>query len=106
MRFNHEGKIICRFCRVDIKSRFTGETIFSTEAISIKVAVETAVKNIADLRDVDLRDADLRGAKLGGAKLGGADLRGAKLGGAHLGGEDLGGGELGGADARNGEPRT
>src|SRR4030042_1707409 len=105
MRFNVKGKIICRFCRVDIKSRFTGETIFSTEAISIKVAVETAVKNIADLRDVDLRDADLRGAKLGGAdlrgaNLGGADLRGAKLGGADLEDADLRGAKLGGADLR------
>ena len=63
-----------------IKHRFTGAVLFSLECDSLKICLETAVKQKADLRGAYLRgaylrDADLRGADLRGAYLGGADLR-------------------------------
>jgi hypothetical protein len=94
----------------EIKHRYNGNVLFSLECGSLKLCVETAVKEKADLRDAnlrgaDLRDADLggaylRGADLGGADLGGADLRDANLRGAYLRGADLGGADLGGANLR------
>jgi Pentapeptide repeats (8 copies) len=48
--------------KFEIKSRFTGEVIFSLETDSLKLAVEAAVKSGANLEG-----ADLRGANLGGA---------------------------------------
>jgi uncharacterized protein YjbI with pentapeptide repeats len=102
----------------EIKHRFTLAVLYSSEASTIREAVESAVKEGADLRraylgganlrGAYLRDADLGGADLGradlgdadlgGADLGGANLRGANLGGAYLRDADLGGADLGGAD--------
>ena len=62
---------------IQIKTRFSGKVLFKTEAPSIKVALELAVKSGADLRYADLSGADLRGAVLSGA-----DLRYAYLSGA------------------------
>ena len=64
---------------IEIKSRFTGEVIFSAEAVSIKDAAEKACQSDADLSGAYLRGADLRGADLRDADLSGADLRGAKI---------------------------
>jgi len=100
---------------IEIKSRFSGKMIFSTEAKSLKIAVEMAVKDGADLggadlggadlrgadlRDADLRDADLRGADLRDADLRGADLRDADLRDADLRGADLWDADLWDADLR------
>jgi len=74
---------------IQIKTRFSGKVLFKTEAPSIKVALELAVKSGADLRYADLRGADLSGAVLSGADLRYADLRGANLSGADLSGADL-----------------
>ncbi len=101
--------------KIEIKSRFSSDILFSIETNSLKLAVEAAVKSKtylrgaylggAYLRDADLRGAYLRGAYLRGAYLGGAylrdaDLRGAYLGGAYLRDADLRGAYLRGADLR------
>ena len=101
--------------KLEIKSRRDRGVLFSFETDRIKVALEAAVKQGADLRDAnlggadlrgaylggaDLKDADLRGADLRGAYLGGAYLKGAYLGDAYLGGAYLGGANLGGADLK------
>jgi len=62
---------------IQIKTRFSGKVLFKTEAPSIKVALELAVKSGADLRGAVLSGADLRYADLSGAVLSGADLSGA-----------------------------
>ena len=77
----------------EIKSRFTGNVIFSLETKSLKIAVETAAKS-----GVDLYGAYLSGANLSGANLYGADLYGANLSGADLSGADLSGASLYRAD--------
>ena len=59
--------------KIEIKSRWTGSVLFSLETEILKLCLEAAVKQGADLRGADLQGADLRGADLRGA-----DLRGAK----------------------------
>jgi len=86
---------------IQIKTRFSGKVLFKTEAPSIKVALELAVKSGADLRYADLRGADLRGAVLSYAYLSGANLSGAVLSGA-----DLRYAYLSGADGKHIEPAT
>ena len=103
--------------KVEIKSRFDGKVIFSTEAISLKGAVEIAVKSRADLSGANLSraylyEANLSGAylyeanlsvaylpraNLSGANLSGANLSGANLSGAYLSGANLSGANLSGA---------
>ena len=70
--------------RFQIKSYITGSILFSLETESMKLCVEAAVKQRADLRGADLRGADLQGADLQGAYLQGAYLQGADLQGADL----------------------
>ena len=95
--------------KIEIGSQWTAESVgsvlLSTEASSLKVALEMAVGRRADLRGADLRDANLGGANLGGANLRRANLRRANLrranlGGANLRDANLGGADLGGADLR------
>ncbi len=101
--------------KFEIKHRFTGSVLFTIETENMRLALEAAVKDGANLRGAHLRGANLGGAHLRGANLGGADLRGANLGGAdlrganlgdaylrgaNLGGAYLGGADLGGADLR------
>ena len=45
--------------KIQIKNRWDLSVIFECEADSIKLAVELAIKNKADLRSADLRSADL-----------------------------------------------
>ena len=68
----------------EIKSRWNGDVLFSLECGSLKICIEAAVKQGADLRGADLRGAYLQGADLQGADLRGADLRDADLQGADL----------------------
>ena len=49
--------------KFEIKSRFTGATLFSLETESRRLCVEAAVKAKADLRGADLRGANLYGVK-------------------------------------------
>ena len=74
---------------IGIKSRFTGEVIFSCKALSIKACLEIAVDERANLEDANLGGANLIGANLGGANLEDANLRGASLIGANLIGASL-----------------
>ena len=79
---------------IEIKSRWSGEVLYSGEHASLKEAVEAAVKAGADLRCANLAGADLRCANLAGAdlrcaNLAGADLRDANLCGANLRGANL-----------------
>jgi hypothetical protein len=95
---------------IEIKNRYSGSAIYTSECLTLREAVIEAAKNDADLRGAYLRgadlrgaylsDADLRGADLSDADLSGADLRGANLSGAYLRGADLSGANLRGADLR------
>lgn len=85
---------------MDIKNRYTNNTIYESKKKYLKDAVTEAVKMDANLSDADLSDADLRGVNLTGADLTGADLTGAYLIGADLRGADLRGANLTGADLR------
>ena len=80
-----------------IKHRSSGIVLFAAEVGSLKLAVELAVKEKADLSGADLSGAYLRGAYLRGAYLRGADLSGAYLRGAYLRGAYLRGADLSGA---------
>jgi hypothetical protein len=89
--------------KFEIKSRWTGNVLFSLECDSWGVCVEAAVKSRADLSGADLSGADLSGADLSGADLRGAvlsraDLSGAVLSRAVLSGADLSRADLSGAD--------
>ena len=84
--------------KIEILNRWTLKVIFECEADSMKVAVELACKQGADLSGAYLRGANLRGADLSGAYLRNADLRGADLSGAYLRNANLRGADLSGAD--------
>ena len=98
--------------KIEIKSRFSLEVLFSHEcednsvaitlaaAINAKANLRGADLGDADLGDANLGGADLRAANLGYANLGYANLRGADLRGADLGGANLYGADLYGADLR------
>ena len=60
--------------KIEIKSRFSLEILFSHECEdnSVAITLAAAINAKADLRDADLRDADLRSADLYGANLGDA----------------------------------
>ena len=96
--------------KIEIKSRFSLEILFSHKCKNNSVAITLAAAinakanlyganlRSANLRSANLRDADLRSADLRGANLYGADLRGANLYGADLYGADLRGANLYGAN--------
>ncbi len=91
--------------KVSILSRFNASLLFEYEfeKNSLKITLQAAVKNGANLYGANLRGADLDGANLYGANLRGADLycanlRGADLDGANLDGANLYGANLRGAD--------
>ena len=67
--------------KLSILSRFNASLLFEYEAEenSVKIMLQAAVKNGANLRGADLDGADLYGANLRGADLRGANLRGANL---------------------------
>jgi len=98
---------------MEIKNRFTGETIFKDESATIKETAQMAIQRRANLSDADLRRADLSGANLRRANLIRANLRRANLiranlrranliranlRDADLSGADLSGANLSGAD--------
>ena len=60
--------------KIEIKSRWSGLVLFSFETDSVKVSLEAAVKQGADLEGANLKGADLTGADLKGADLKWADL--------------------------------
>ena len=70
--------------KIEIKSRFSLEVLFSHECEdnSVAITLAAAINAKANLGYANLYGANLRGADLRGADLGGANLRGADLGGA------------------------
>ena len=91
--------------KFEIKHKVTEKVLFSAEAENFKMAVEKAIKEVADLKSADLkwanlRDAYLKGANLRGASIKNADLRGSNLRDADLRDVDLRGSNLRGADLR------
>ena len=54
--------------KFEIKSRFSGNVLFECEAVSFRLAVESAVSKDAYLRDANLEGANLRGANLEGIR--------------------------------------
>jgi hypothetical protein len=92
----------------EIKSRLSGNILFSLETTSLKLCVEAAVKSGANLSGAylpranlfraDLSGADLSGANLSEAYLSGAYLSGANLSEAYLSGAYLSGANLSGAN--------
>ena len=83
--------------KIEIKHRWNSSVLFSIEASSIKLALEAAVEQGADLRGAYLPGPPPEGAYLEGAYLEGAYLEGAYLEGAYLRGADLRGANLRGA---------
>ena len=65
--------------KIEIKNRWSGEIIFSTEAVSMRVAVESAIEAKANLSEANLSGANLSKANLSEADLSGANLSWSKL---------------------------
>ena len=98
--------------KIEIKSRFSLEILFSHECENNSVAITLAAAinakaNLygADLRSANLRRADLRSANLRDADLRDADLRRADLYDANLRSADLRHANLYGADLRDADLR-
>jgi len=70
--------------KFEIKHRITGSVLFSLQCGSLKLCLEAAVGQGANLRSANLRSANLQGANLRGANLRSANLQGANLRGADL----------------------
>ena len=97
--------------QLQIKSRWTGEVLYTYETdaevtgveygVQLGKAIREAVAKRAYLRGADLSGADLSGADLSGAHLSDAYLRGADLSDAHLSDAYLRGADLSGADLRD-----
>ncbi len=68
----------------EIKNRFNGEIIFELECDSLKICIEAAIKQSANLSYANFRDANLRGANFSGADLRGANFNYANLSDANL----------------------
>jgi len=86
--------------KFEIKHRITGSVLFSLQCGSLKLCLEAAVGQGANLRSANLRSANLQGANLRGANLRSANLQGANLRGADLQGAYLQGAYLRGANLR------
>jgi len=80
--------------KIEIKNRFSGSVVFSTEADTLKIAVTAALIAEANLSEAYLSGADLSEANLSEANLSGADLSEANLSGANLSGANLRGADL------------
>ncbi|HVC17680.1 MAG TPA: pentapeptide repeat-containing protein [Rhodanobacter sp.] len=86
--------------KFEIKHRFFRAVLFSTEAESMKLAVEAAVKSRVDLIGANLSEAYLSYAYLSYANLIGADLSDANMSGANLSRANLSRANLIGANLR------
>ena len=77
--------------KIEIKSRFSLQILFSHECEdnSVAITLAAAINAKANLRSANLRDANLYGADLYGANLRSANLRDANLYGADLRSADL-----------------
>ena len=68
----------------EIKHRYSNEVLFSIEIGTLRLAVEAAIKSVANLSGANLSGANLSRANLSGANLSGANLSGANLSRANL----------------------
>ncbi len=86
--------------KIEIKSRFSPEILFSHECEnnSVAITLSAAINAKANLYGADLRSANLRSANLYGADLRSADLCGANLYSANLRSANLYGANLYGAN--------
>jgi hypothetical protein len=84
--------------KFEIKSRITGNIIFKLDTSSIRLCVEVAVRNGANLSGANLSGANLYRADLSGADLYGSDLSGANLYCANLSRANLSRANLSGAN--------
>jgi hypothetical protein len=82
----------------EIKHKITGNVLFSLKTNSLKMCVETAINEKADLSFANLRSANLSSANLSSANLSGADLSFADLSSANLSSANLSGANLRRAD--------
>ena len=83
---------------IEIKHRYTSEVIFKADVVSIKLAVELAIKSRVSLSYADLNSADLSSANLRYADLNYANLRSVNLRSADLRYADLRFADLNSAD--------
>ena len=86
---------------IKIKHRCTGKVLFEAEVGNLRLCVELAVKENADLCNADLRNANLRDADLCNVDLCNANLRDADLRNANLRNANLRDANLRYADLRN-----
>ena len=63
----------------EIKHRYSNEVLFSIEIGTLRLAVEAAIKSVANISGANLSGANLSRANLSGADLSGANLYGANL---------------------------
>ena len=91
--------------KIEIKSRFSLEILFSHECEnnSVAITLAAAINAKANLGDANLYGANLRSANLYGANLYGANLRSADLRSADLYGANLYGANLGDAGKLTGD---
>ena len=89
--------------KIEIKHKITNEVLFSHECENntIKITLQLAVKNRANLGNANLGDANLENAYLGDAYLGNANLGNANLGDANLENAYLGNANLENANLEN-----
>jgi len=84
--------------KIEIKHRWNGSILFAGEFGSLRLAVEAAIAQKADLRAADLSAANLSAANLRAANLRAADLSAANLRAADLSAADLSAANLSDAD--------
>ncbi len=92
--------------KIEIKHNYSGVILFEAEVANIKLAVELAIKQNADLRSADLSSANLRSADLRSANLRYADLRSADLSYANLSSAYLRSADLRSADLSSANLRS
>ena len=74
---------------IEIKNRWTGKVIYTSQKETLREAVIEAVKSGANLSGANLRDADLSGSDLSYANLSGSNLSASDLSGSDLRRADL-----------------
>ena len=89
----------------EIKNRWSGETIASGEAETLREFVIALIRAGHDLSGSNLRGSDLSGSDLRGSNLRDSDLSGSNLRGSDLSGSDLSGSDLRGSNLRDSDLR-
>ena len=90
---------------IEIKHRYSGKVLYSSDAVSVKAAVAEAIKSGSNLRGSNLSGSNLRGSDLSYSNLSGSDLSYSDLSGSNLSGSDLSGSNLRYSDLRGSDLR-